>query len=414
MAVALPDVIGEYIDRPERFATGGVQYAGYFEPATIAPEQVAHLYLFLQNTLDTDLTISLKINVPSSGGFLRSGRDLLEIDKPVVPLKMEAAEAGLLILPVTTTEAGAKGGSYDLVLEPRVGVKGKANRTRPARSRSQLSRGFFDNPVGLNLVATMGATYTEKAVKKATFTLEVAGKPNPPERAPRLEPKYQTIWTQDQMALFNRAIRELNLREVKFQEELSVESLYAMLYAESTVRLADTGLPLRVGEAIILAKILTYCCQYFLSSGDRRNGLLVPIWERALEADLDTTDVTEVLRTAGYQHILKLAIAMSFGLVARALQRQPWSSLERQAVTNLVAEKIEVGEELDVDFLYLPLLMAGALISNKVVLTGENPRQSLTLLKQAYDARSELFDDAEMEQADNIFNQILQQAMEQA
>jgi hypothetical protein len=35
-------------------------------------------------------------------------------------------------------------------------------------------------------------------------------------------------------------------------------------------------------------------------------------------------------------------------------------------------------------------------------------------LKQAYDARSELFDDAEMEQADKIFSQILQQAMEQA
>lgn len=413
MAVFLPDVIGEYVDTPERFASGGVQYAGYFEPDTIAPEQVTHLFLFLQNSLNAPVTINFKVHLPHPGGLFRSGQNLLKIEEPIFQAKLAPAEAGLLTLPVTTVE-NLKTGEYDLTIEPQVMVKGKPERVRPTKSHSKLSKGFIDNLVGLNLVSTMGATYVEKSVKKGSFPLKVAGKPNPPERAPRLKHKYQTIWVQDHMELFNRAVQELNLREGKFKESLTVESLYAMFYAESTVRLADTGLPLRVGEAIILAKILTYSCQYFLSDPDRRNGVLVPIWERALEAELNTTEIIQVIRTAGYYHVLKLAIATSFGLVGRSLRRQAWSSEERQAVTNHIAESIEVGQVLDIDFLYLPLLMAGALISNKLVLEGENPGQTLSLLKQAYEARAELFTEAEFEQANKIFNHILRQAMQKA
>jgi hypothetical protein len=260
----------------------------------------------------------------------------------------------------------------------------------------------------------MGATYTEKSVKKVTYSLTVSGKPAPPERAPQLQHKYQPIWAESHMELFNKAVQEINSREVKFKKELTIEALYAMLYAESTTRFADAGLPLRVGEAIVLAKILTYSSQYFLSSPDRRNGLLVPIWERALETDLDTTDVLEVIRAAGYYHVLKLASAISFGVVAKAVGRQYWPLIERQAVVTHIADCIEINQELDVDFLYLPLLMAGTQISNKLKLSGENPRQTLDLIKAAYEARLGLFAESDMERANKIFNQILKKALQQA
>jgi hypothetical protein len=406
MAVVLPDIIGEYFYTPTRFATGDIQYAGYFEPDTIAPEQITHLFLFLQNTLNAPVGISLKINVPHTGGLFGGGHHILKVQEPVVQIKLAPAEAGLLTVPVTTAEK-VQPGQYELTIEPKISVKGKPDRIRPPKAQCKLSQGFIESPVGLDLVATMGATYVEKSVKKASFTLKVAGKPDPPERAPRLKYKYQTIWLQDHMGLFNRAVQEINQREVKLKNELGLEPLYAALYAESTVRLADSGLPLRIGEAIILAKILTYSCQYFLSSSERRNGLLVPIWERALESEVDTTDILHVLCTAGYFHILKLSIAISFGLVAKAVRRQFWSLEERQAVTNHIAECIEVGQELDVDFLYLPLLMGGIVISDKLTLNGENSRQTMALMKKAYEARSELFSEADMAQANQILTRLL-------
>ena len=82
----------------------------------------------------------------------------------------------------------------------------------------------------------------------------------------------------------------------------------------------------------------------------------MPIWERALEAEVDTTDGLQVIRTAGYHHLLKLSIAISFGILAKAVGRHYWPLLERQAVTSYIADSIEDGQEIDEDFLYLPLL----------------------------------------------------------
>ncbi|MBN1220451.1 MAG: hypothetical protein JXM69_16105 [Anaerolineae bacterium] len=413
MAAAYPDVIGEYLASPERYETGGVQYLGYFEPARIAPEQVANLYLFMQNVLDVPLEVIIQTTIPRVGsGLFRSGKEVLRVNKPALKLEMNEGEAGLLTIPVTTTE-DTPSGEYLLALEMNVTAKGRGNRTRPSQFQGKLgSKSLIDNAVGLNLASTLGVTYVEKPVKKATFTLQVAGKPQISERAPKLGHSYQTVWTKDQMDIFNRAVHELNLRQVKLKNELIVEAIYATLYSESVSRFADAGMPLRIGEAIIMAKILTYTCQYFLSSQDRANGLLVPIWERALDTNIDTTDALQVLRTIGYYHILRLAIALSFGIIARTAGRQPWSLEERQGVNDHIADNIETGQSLNEEFLYLPLLLAGTAISNKLILEGEDPRQTLALMRKAYEARTDLFLEDEMAIASKIYHQIFIRAMQ--
>lgn len=409
MAASYPDVIGEYIDAPERFATGGLQYAGYFDPKTIAPEQVTNLYLFLQNTYNVPLEAHLNIKVPQSGGFLQSKKPLLQVEQPQLELNLAGAEVGLLTIPVTTT-GHTESGTHPLTIEVKASTQGKGQRIRPAKSKSRLDNTFIDSPIGLNLVASLGATYAEKSTKKAEFPLQVAGQPNPPERAPKMQHSYQPVWSKDSHQFFNKAVQELNLREIKLRNELNVEALYVTLYAESTRRFADAGLPLRIGEAIILAKILTYSAQYFLSSANRRNGLLVPIWEHAFEMEVDTTDSLEVIRSVGYYHLLKLSLAISFGIIAKVFKRHFWSREERVAVTTHVAESIDMGQPLDIEFLYLPLLMAGTQIAGKVKLQGEDPNHTLALIKKARQARANLFIDDDMATADRVYNRILQNA----
>lgn len=409
MAVYLPDVIGEYMDAPLRYETGGVQYAGYFEPDTLAPGQVANLYLFVQSTLNVPLTVTLKIELPRTRSFF-SSKPVLEVKKPALQIELAEAEAGLLVLPVTTTPE-AEAGDYELGLELQVLSKNKGQQIRPLKSQSEFQTRLIDSPVGLDLVATMGATFSCKSVKKGVFPISIAGDPQPMERAPKLDHQYETIWTQDQVNLFNQAIQEINSRETKIQAELTTEALFTNLYAESVTRFADAKLPLRVGEAITLAKILTYSCQFFLSDPQRRNGLLVPIWQQALAGDLDTTYALELIRTTGYSHLLKLATMLSFGLIAQAVGRQLWSLKERQAVTLHVADVLETGEALDLEFLYLPLLMAGTYISRKLVLEGEDPAHSLALMKKAREARFDLFTDPDTAQADKVYDQILKKAL---
>lgn len=413
MAEVFPDVMGEYIEDPKRFQTGGVQYAGHFEPRKMAPGQVSELLLFVQSTVNIPVQVNLKVEVPKTKGFFTGGKPILYVEKPLIQLQLTEGEAGILTLPVITTEH-AKIGKYLLTLEPKVTIVGKTKgeRIRPAQSKSLLGKGPIDNPVGLNLVSALGATYLEEQVKKATFPIEIEGQPQESERAPRLKHNYQTIWTKEQLTVFNQANHEINLRDEKFKKELTPEALYVTLYSESVFRFADAGIPLRIGEAITLAKILTYSCQYFLSNPKRRKGLLVPIWERALDAGIDTSSALQVLRTAGYSHVLRLAIAVSFGVIARALGRQPWSVEERQLVIHHIADHIEAGQNTEEDFLYLPLLMAGTLVAGNVQMDGEDVGRSLELMKKAYEARNDLFFDDDMEQADKIYKQILNQAMQ--
>ena len=410
MADTFPDIMGEYISEPERFETGGIQYGGHFDPAMIASGQVTHLYLFLQNTLDVAVTINVQVEIPKTSGLFRGGKPILQVGDVVMRLSLKAAEAGVLTLPVSTTEH-AKEGAYPLTFELKVKPSEKGNRVRPAKSTSKLDGKLIDDPIGLNLISTLGATYQEKSVKKAPFVLKITGDAKAAEQVSLSKHNYQTIWTEEQLPLFQQARHALSLRQDKLPNELTAESLYIALYSEGTSKFADAGLPLRIGEAISLAKILTYTCQFFLTSRARRSGLLVPIWERALDANFDTANALQVIRIVGFNHILKLAIAISFGMVGQVMGKQPWSSEERQAVLHHITDNIEVGENTDEDFLYLPLMMGGALVANRLTLDGEDVKHSLALQKKAFEARDDLFSAEEMAQAGKIYQRILNRAI---
>jgi hypothetical protein len=85
---------------------------------------------------------------------------------------------------------------------------------------------------------------------------------------------------------------------------------------------------------------------------------------------------------------------------------------ERQAVIHHIADNIEIGETTDEDFLYLPLVMGGTLIANKLILHGEDLNHTLILLQKAFQSRPNLFADEEMNQAKKIYNHILQKILQ--
>jgi hypothetical protein len=410
MAATYPDVIGEYVDTPERFATGGLQYAGYFSAESIIPGQVAYFYLVLQNTLNVALEATVRFTSPQSGGFLRAKKPLLQIDEEEIAIKLGAAEVGILTIPLIATEY-AENGECDLTVEAKAAAQEKGERIRPTKSNSFLDNKLIDSPVGLNLVGSLGATYVERNAKKAVFPVIIAGAPGDAAEQAELNHSYEIIWRKKEAKFFTQAVQEVHLREVKLRKELNVEAIYANLYGESTQRFADVGLPLRIGEAIVLAKILTYTCQYFMADSHRFNGLMVPIWEHALESEMDTTHSLEVIRSVGYYHVIKLAIALSFGLLNQLFNRQLWPRFERQALANHIANNIDLGQPLDMDFLYLPLLLAGTQICDKVRFQGEDVKHTLALMKKARDARIELFTEEDMAQADKVYNRILTRAL---
>jgi hypothetical protein len=195
-------------------------------------------------------------------------------------------------------------------------------------------------------------------------------------------------------------------------DQLQTEPVFVGLMVDGHKRFTDAGLPLRVGEAIALGKILTYTVRHFLANSDLQDALLVPIWELANEYDLPTGDPLWVLRNVGFRHLIRLAVALSFGLVHQALGRQPWTLEERQAVVSLVADTVETGEALPPEFLYVPLLMGAAYISRQITLEGEEIPHSLRLLNKAKAARADIFADPDLAEINQIFDRLLDTALQ--
>jgi len=185
------------------------------------------------------------------------------------------------------------------------------------------------------------------------------------------------------------------------------------LLEESKSIWAESGVQLRIGEAIFLARILAYTVQYFLENETRLEALMLPIYELALRNGLPTSDALWLLTQLGYVRLLRLAIALSFGLLYNHLGKEPWSQEEQVAVAEFVAESMDKGSELPVEFLYLPLMLGGLLIGSELVMPKENLAQSLRLLARAKQEREAAFD-AELEDLSRIFDSLLARALRNA
>lgn len=408
MATDYPDIIGEYVLAPKRFEVDGLQYVGRFEPETIVPGETSSLRLHVQNTLNVPLNVQIKPNVPQTGRFRT--QPLFNLGSTLIEFEMAEAEAGVLIVPITTTDQVITG-THQLGLEVKVTHSRNAEKIRKPKSKDPLKAIPIDSPVGLNLVGVVGVSYTTQNGKKSRISLAVTQGKADTTPEPDLTHSYQKLWDLDEAQRQHNAQIEVNKVRAEILEDLAVEPLFVAMYVETQQRFIEAGLRLRVGEAIAVSKLLAYTAHLFLSRSDLQDGLLCPIWERALFNKYPTTNISRVLKDVGYKHILKLSIAVGFGLIAEATGKYAWSLEERTGLAEYLSDALEEGSPLEIDFLYLPLMLAALRIVRQVRFSEEDVEETLMLMSQARTARTELFADEELQEVDRLYDTWLQQAM---
>ena len=403
MAVEYPDVIGEYVTAPQRFEVSGLQYVGLFEPAAIKMGGVTQFQLILQNTVDVPLNINIKLDLPLSGRF--RGQPILKANKTDFAVNLAEAEVRRLVVPMTTTSKPADG-NYTLGVEVKVQQEKGANRVRGPKSKP-IKVPHIDSLTGLDLIGVLGTSYKTKNGKKSSFDIELSKEGAEVAELPKLDPEYQQVWTLEYAELMRQAQQYVNEARVAIIDSLNVEPLFTALYAENTERFADAGLPLRIGEAIAIAKLLTFTVHRFLNQEALQNGLLCPIWMRAIVNDISRAETTEVIKYAGYKHIVRLAAALSFGLIAESFGKHLWSQQERIEVTTFIADALDEGASIPPDFLYLPLMLGALRVVTKVHLPNEDIGNTVRLIQAARQERSDVFVDKDMAQANQAFNHLL-------
>jgi hypothetical protein len=410
MAIEHPDIISEYLVATNRYECDGVQIVPYLEPAEVAIGGTTTLVLLLQSAVDVPVEITFKPELPQTGRF--RGAPILAVGEPESRAKLEAAQVGILFVPVTTTPQ-AKEGQREIQLNVLVKAEGQGNRIRPTKTAGRFRSDLIDDVIGLELARVLGVPFSVQTTRKISLPITIRGQAEATEEAPDLATRFESLWTLEDADHQVKALREVGQRRAIIVDQMQTEPLFVALFVEGQKRFADAGVPLRIGEAIALGKILTYTARYFMASGDLQDGLLVPVWELASWYDLPTTEPLWVLRNVGFRHLLRLSVALSFGLVRQALGRQPWTLEERRAVISLIADTVEAAELLPAEFLYIPLLMAAAYIFRQIPLDGEDAGHSLRLLQKAKAGRADVFADPDLAAANQIFDRLINAALRQ-
>jgi len=389
MNTEYPDILGDLIEARARFEVNGVHYMAALDPATIAPGETTSLRLWLQSCWDVPIQAAISVHLstsPSEG---------LSVIQRQTDVPLQAGEVGELRIPIATA-AGLGPGEHSIPLT--VGV---SYEIRGLYVRSQKSAGQLDDPAlsfttGMGLSASMGLGFVAHTQPEQELTLQVAGPPQqlPP---PDLTPTFVSLWTVDDMLIEGKVRRYVYDQKIFFLPKITREALYRTFLEESQVRYKEAGLPLQIGEAIFAAKALTYAVEHFLRHPDWQDAILIPAYTLAYRYDLPIIDPVSLVARADYARGTRLACSLAFGLLRQRLKRDLWTLEEQLAVADLVANRVERGGTLPAEFLYLPLILGGLLVADRVTMPGEKVAQSLELLARARQKRrAELAENPEL------------------
>lgn len=407
MAIEYPDIMGDYMNARQRFDAGGLHYICFLDPPSMAAGGRTELIFLVQSALDVPLETSLSVEMPRRTG--RLGRSVsFKTAKPELRVSIAAGEVGLLHIPLTCAP-DTPNGKYDIKITFRATPSSPGSGLiRPPSSKGRFGKSLIRDPVGLGIASVIGLGYVAQPKTRQTLHIEVTGEPE--ETKVDLSPDFEILWTPEELQYQQSAQREVSDRRIYILPQLSPNALYVALWQESQTLFKDAGLPLRMGEALCLARILTYTATIFLNKGDWYDALLVPMWKEAIRNELSTGDSLWVVTQVGYEHLLRLSVATSFGLMDRAMGREVWSNEEQQAVIDLLSNTVCRRQgTLPPEFLYLPLILGGLAVAKELQMPDEDPRHSLQLLIQAHRDRADIFDE-EVALVNDLFKQLTLEA----
>jgi hypothetical protein len=365
--------------------------------------------IYAQNALDQPVQLTMTPTLQRTGmlgtGLLRGGAALkFDTMFPQTYINLAPGEAGTWRIPLGVP-AAAPARTYETALGFR-GQSERAQRVRPAKANRSLDSimAIVDDTVGLGIAPVTGVSYESRDGRRVGLKLEVLQAAPPPE-PPDLTPQWSPAWIQDDVTLQVSAFHEINNSRLHVIEELGSPALFEMMCHSTQARLEGTSVQPQFGESLAIAKILTYTVGLFMKDEDTQNALLVPAYMEAMRVGRSLSRPAEVLSWSGLGHVVRLAVAASFRIVANTIGRQPWSLGERRGVTQYVAQCIEQRQALPPEFLYLPLLL-GALTTMPIRMgRDEHPVESFKMLGFAWQARQAKFkEDPELQDLVEIFN----------
>lgn len=391
-----PDVLG-MLSAGARLNTEAVQAAMGIYPTKVAPGQSFEILILLQNIYDQKVEGTVTVHVPKRdtvGTVLN-----IFVAQDHIHVALGPGEVGLLHIPVTPQIGTPPGDDYPLsvaldIHKPRGKIirDPSGGRVPGIPPMSPLRLSILRNEVGFGanqrsantrmlntLSGTFGVVPGAITVKTANYT-------------PRLE----SLWDAGKLAEDQERYGLLEARTFQVSTGISRTTMYEPLINEAERRFAQINFPLLPGEAILIAKVMTYALEDGFQIEPGFN-VTESRWFQRLAAFIDDPDTMESpSRLARYLFMGTIhdAVRLGYYMVERTIEdvyriknEKLGTPDDHAAQANRLVDSLEGRLPMNLSLIYLPLMLAGMMLHGSVRIPVENLWDTLEAGKQAWETR---------------------------
>ncbi len=417
-----PDILG-YLTNGARASLNSVQVALAVAPRVVLAGQPFHVLLLVQNVTDQPLDMRAAVTLPARD--LRKQKSRFAAAREQVDFRVRPGEVGYLMLPILCHAETAPGDGYKL---------GVTVTTRPAKKGQVVRPENGGTPVNVETLSEKRRAALDKlrplefsATKKFGLReeLEVSFRVAVPAKAlEKSAPQggWFSLWNLAEDASLSVLLERYAavLQEQVFPK-IKKQQVFAALCSATEARFESAGYALKPLEAIYIAKLLALVVHMADPGEDQLDYLgsqafnVAVLFKHDLPVDLRLSRWFEGLvrgiahneqvafspaayiSSKLYDALLLDTIPFAFRMIQTVTGEDMGSEEEtRQYARNLVRSLNTLGS-MDFAHAYLPLVMGGAIVFDRVVLPGEKLDENLRAMSDVLAMR-----DAEWTEANDL------------
>src|SRR5262249_12248674 len=243
------------------------------------------------------------------------------------------------------------------------------------------------SPFRLNILREVGFTAIPDGPGALTSVFDII--PGHVDTVPPVDVRYETLWSAKELPNEQAKYELLADAADRFAGTLSRTQVYQPLISVTEQRFARVGLPLHPGESLFTAKMLTYIMEdgldleegFELKQGRWFNRLASIVSDQYMIED--DNRLVNFLYTA----VVHDSVRVGLNMVERTTKKKFGTQDEHFTYSDEVVSALEGNYPIDLSHVYLPLILAGIMLNQRVKAPKENLWGGIGKLREAWGGR---------------------------
>jgi hypothetical protein len=386
-----PDVLGA-VTNQRRFHVGDVQYNVGIFPRQAFINQPIEIVILLQNTTNGDTATRVRVSLPNQDHKGKPVKFVASATREVVRLR--SAEVGVLRLPIMAAPPTRAGRGYPIQVHIENSGNANAKRVRPPDGGPPPSV-VAVSPFHINVLQDVH--FAESVTNNtATLSVDIASKALQNDPGLALSPHYETLWSIKLLREERKAASEKIALAQKIAQGMFQQSPYQAYIDAVQERFGQVGQPLHPAEARAIARMLYYTTEDADALENAYDMEKTRWFKQLCQLLAHDEGIQQVPRDALFANNLLDAIIydachLAFSIVQSRVKENLGNMREQAIHTDKLLRWLNGGGTPDLNYVYMPLVLGGLIISPIVRLDSyENPWVVVDGMREALDGRKTL------------------------